>query len=47
MRLVCSAMLFIASNVDAVGEGGVAGDGNYVLVAAGQVARHGHAQRGT
>ncbi len=31
---------------DAVGEGGVAGDGDDVLVAAGQVAGHGHAQRG-
>ncbi len=31
---------------DAVGEGGVAGDGDDVLVAAGQVAGHGHAQSG-
>ena len=31
---------------DAVGEGGVAGDGDHVFVAAGQVAGHGHAQRG-
>ena len=31
---------------DAVGEGGVAGDGDDVLVAAGQVAGNGHAQRG-
>ena len=31
---------------DAVGEGGVAGHGDHVLLAAGQVARHGHAQRG-
>ena len=31
---------------DAVGEGGVAGHGDHVLVAAGQVAGHGHAQRG-
>ena len=31
---------------DAVGEGGVAGDGDDVFVAAGQVAGHGHAQRG-
>ena len=31
---------------DAVGEGRVAGDGNHVLLAAGQVAGHGHAQSG-
>ena len=31
---------------DAVGEGGVAGDGDHVLVAAGKIAGHGHAQRG-
>ena len=31
---------------DAVGEGGVAGDGDHVLMAAGKVAGHGHAQRG-
>ena len=31
---------------DAVGEGGVAGDGDDVFVASGQVAGHGHAQRG-
>ncbi len=30
---------------DAVGESGVAGDGDHVLVSAGQVACHGHAQR--
>ena len=29
---------------DAVGEGGVAGDSDYVLVATGQVAGHGHAE---
>ena len=31
---------------DAVGEGGVAGHGDDVLLAAGQIAGHGHAQRG-
>ena len=31
---------------DAVGKGGVAGDGDHVLFAAGQIARHGHAQSG-
>ena len=30
---------------DAVGEGGVSGDGNHVLVAAGEIARHRHSQR--
>ena len=31
---------------DAVGKGGVAGHGDHMLAAAGQIARHGHAQRG-
>ena len=30
---------------DSIGEGGIAGHGNHVLLAAGQIARHGHAQR--
>ena len=31
---------------DAAGEGGVAGDGDDVFLAAGFIARHGHAERG-
>ena len=46
MRLVCAATLFSASIADAVGEGGVAGESDDVLVAAGHVARDGHAERG-